>query len=241
VCFFHDLRNMRIGTSRAYAEVMAFFHKVLVAAVVALPMLACAGTSDQVGDDADGNAEEEDVSLMADSEELSLPGGWKPSASVRAAGLAQRVTYDGGPAWNPRNCSGGFTRGGRKLENYLMDKFDPEISSIGGYACRRMVGGTKMSLHGTGRALDIMIKTVGSKADNTKGDKVAAFLVRNAEKIGIQYIIWDNAQWRPGRDVRFYGGGSKDPHVNHLHIELTEEAAALQTPFMKTGSLSVQP
>jgi hypothetical protein len=218
-----------------------FVRKLTFAALLALPLFACAvENSDEVLDD-DDNAEEEDVTLQTDADELSIKGGWKPSASVRAAGLAQSVSYDGGPAWNPRNCSGGFTRGGEKLRKYLMANFDPEITTILGYSCRKMVGGTKMSLHGTGRALDIMIKTIGGKADNTKGDKVAAFLVRNAEKIGVQYIIWDNAQWRPGREVRYYGGGSKDPHVNHLHVEITEEAAALQTPFMRNGSLSVQP
>jgi hypothetical protein len=215
--------------------------KLTLAALLALPLFACAVENSEDALDDDDNAEEEDVTLQTDAEELAIKGGWKPSASVRSAGLSQSVSYDGGPAWNPRNCAGGFTRGGEKLRKYLMANFDPEITTILGYSCRKMVGGTKMSLHGTGRALDIMIKTIGGKADNTKGDKVAAFLVRNAEKIGVQYIIWDNAQWRPGREVRYYGGGSKSPHVDHLHIEITEEAAALQTPFMRNGSLSVQP
>jgi MYXO-CTERM domain-containing protein len=84
-----------------------------------------------------------------------------------------------------------------------------------------------MSVHGTGRALDVMIPMDDGDADNDLGDPVANFLVQNAEAIGIQYIIWDRWSWRADRDP-----GSKDreytgtiPHLDHPHVEMSVEAS----------------
>jgi hypothetical protein len=79
-----------------------------------------------------------------------------------------------------------------------------------------------------------MIQTVdGAEADNDMGDPIGNWLISSAELIGIQQIIWDRWIWRasrtPGSKGSAYTG--QHPHNDHLHVELTPEAAALMTPF----------
>jgi hypothetical protein len=109
------------------------------------------------------------------------------------------------------------------------------------YACRRVVGGTSMSVHSTGRALDIFIPTrSGGAADNSKGDQVAAWFAANAETIGVQAIIWDRTYWRlNGSAPRCYTGSH--PHNDHVHVELTAEAGRMRTPFFNGGAAPVNP
>ena len=100
------------------------------------------------------------------------------------------------------------------------------LSSVGGYSCRRNTADTaRMSVHGTGRALDVFIPKAGNTADNAHGDKVANWLVVHAQQIGVQLIIWDRSIWRAnGTNAGAYGG--PHPHDDHIHVELTNEAAA---------------
>ncbi len=161
---------------------------------------------------------------------VSISGRWRLPASVADEGAKMRVTYTGAPIWNPRSCAGGPKRGTMVLGRFLENNYSA-ITSVGGYACRRnTANGRRMSVHGTGRALDIFIPTVGGRADNTKGDALANWLVLNSEKIGVQLIIWDRSQWQAnGRNDRAYSG--PNPHVDHLHVEITPQAASQQTPF----------
>ncbi|HLL23439.1 MAG TPA: hypothetical protein VK427_14980 [Kofleriaceae bacterium] len=127
-------------------------------------------------------------------------GGWNPSAEVRAAGDAQWVACTGAGAWaGGANCGGGLLAGTREIADYLKARF-AGMSGYGGYACRPNTANTsQMSVHGTGRALDIMIPLQGGDADNTRGDKIANFLVQNAQAMGIQFIIWDRNDWGASR------------------------------------------
>ncbi|MEZ4464481.1 MAG: hypothetical protein R3F43_08225 [bacterium] len=66
-----------------------------------------------------------------------------------------------------------------------------------GYACRQIRGSSGMSVHGTGRALDIFVPLSGGAADNDLGDPIANWLVEHAE-IGVQ-LIWDRTIWSGSR------------------------------------------
>jgi hypothetical protein len=82
-----------------------------------------------------------------------------------------------------------------------------------------------------------MIAMIGSSANSAVGDPIANWLVSNAEKIGVQYVIWNRVQWsgaRDGRKDRAYGG--PDPHTNHIHAELTRDAAERGTPWFRQRS-----
>lgn len=176
-------------------------------------------------DDDDGNVETTD-------DAISVAGRWKLPADVKTAGLAVRLPYDDAPAWSPSRCSGGMRSGAKKLKAKLEVQFDPQVLRIEGYNCRRnTANASRMSIHGTGRALDIFIPKSRGAADNTKGDAVANYLVKNAQRIGVQLVIWDRTVWKAGRADAAYGG--PHPHDDHIHIEITNAAAAEQTPFFQ--------
>lgn len=169
---------------------------------------------------------------------LAHPGPWDIPAGVLASGDQQYVSYTGAGPWvGEDGCGGRLLDGTRVLRDFLYEAF-PQVFHIGGYACRRNTGNTsQMSVHGTGRALDIHIPLDAGDADNDLGDPVGNWLIENAEQIGIQYIIWDRWTWGAARTVgakeRSYGG--PHPHHDHLHVELSPEAAAMETPWFSSG------
>ncbi len=164
---------------------------------------------------------------------LSRPGAWDIPAETAAIGDTMYVeNTQAGPWVGEAGCTGDLTQGARELRTWLRAAF-PQISSIGGYSCRIIEGTSNMSVHGTGRALDIMLPTHMGDADNDLGDPIGNWLIEHAEEIGIQYIIWDRWTWNASRAAgskeRSYGG--VNPHVDHLHVELSVEGAAMGTPW----------
>lgn len=165
---------------------------------------------------------------------VASPGRWKLPATVAAIGAEVRLRYDGAPAWRgAAACSGKLRVGTHKLGTFLAAKF-AVIASIGGYVCRRNTAdGARMSVHGTGRAMDVFIPRIEGQADNTKGDDVANWLVEHAGEIGIQLVIWDRSVWRGnGTNDAPYGG--PHAHDDHIHVELTEKAGNAMTPWFAT-------
>ncbi|RLB50494.1 MAG: hypothetical protein DRJ42_18730 [Deltaproteobacteria bacterium] len=170
---------------------------------------------------------------------LSAPGPWVIPAETTAIGDAQYVEYTSAGAWvGTSGCAPGVTPGAVTLKDWLEDAF-PQVRSIGGYSCRSINGdSSRMSVHGTGRALDIMLPLHDGDADNDLGDPIGNYLIEHAEEIGIQYIIWDRWTWNASRAAgskdRRYGGAH--PHHDHLHVELSVDAAAMRTPWF-SGSM----
>lgn len=162
---------------------------------------------------------------------LARAGRWQPPADVLAIGDEQVVTFNNAPAWDDgTNCSGGATDGAVTLRDHLLGYF-PQIASIGIYNCRVIAGTNSMSLHGVGRALDVMIPTVGGDADNDLGDPIAHWLMENAQAIGMQTIIWDHSIWRVTYDPRIHEYSGSNPHVDHLHVEINIAAGNEVPPW----------
>lgn len=157
---------------------------------------------------------------------------WVLPPDVRVTGERQSIRYDDPPAWNRADCTHSFSPGGQQLRTYLLATFGG-IAEIGGLYCRPNTARTsQMSVHGTGRALDIMIPTVNGRANRAIGDPIANWLVQNAAAIGVQYLIWNHTKWngsRRGRKDGPYGG--PNPHVDHIHVELNQDGAARSTPW----------
>ncbi|MGQ0506726.1 MAG: hypothetical protein ACT4TC_15545 [Myxococcaceae bacterium] len=190
------------------------------------------GVEPQHDDDVLGESE---GALGASLQELRRAGMWQMPPEVSAIAQTQFVPY----VFADR-CGGGLRPGTRALGDFLLRNFKGP-KTYAGYACRQIVGGTGLSLHATGRALDLMIPTDGTQtdrgsADNDKGNPIGNWLAMNAEYIGITFIIWDQADWsanRNGEKLRPYSGAH--PHNDHLHIELSKEAAEKLTQFYKDG------
>jgi hypothetical protein len=169
------------------------------------------------------------ASTVSGCGEPGQPPGW--SLSPGAANVPP-VPYDSAPPWaDGVNCAGGLAPGASDLGDALQQRF-PQIVRVYGYDCRPNTANvTELSQHGTGRAVDLAIPTIDGGADNERGDAVATWLVEHSGDIGVQLIIWDRGVWLgsdPG-SVKPYGG--PDPHVDHLHVELTVPGSLRQTPF----------
>lgn len=82
--------------------------------------------------------------------------------------------------------------------------------------------GRRRDLHEEGRAVDAMIAAPNTPEGNAAGDALSAFLVQNADRLGVQGLIWRRREWyasRSGAAWEAYDGG--DPHTSHPHIELS--------------------
>lgn len=186
----------------------------------ALSLAACTGT---ITDD-------EDIHKLA----LAAEGRWSVPPHILDLGDEQDVSYTGAGPWvGSSSCSGGMHSGTAELRDFIEDHF-AQVSLIGGYSCRSIVGNSsQMSVHGTGRALDIHIPTLAGSADNEAGDPIGNWLIANAEDIGIQYLIWDRTQWTAqradGTKARRYNGAH--PHHDHLHVELSLSGGAGNTSW----------
>ena len=165
---------------------------------------------------------------------LAVAGPWDIPADVAAVGDTQHIEYTGAGPWRgPSGCGGSLSAGAAVLRDYIGESF-PQVTHVGGYSCRSINGDSStMSVHATGRALDIHIPLHGGEADNDLGDPVAHYFIEHAEEIGVQYIIWDRWTWSGSRAAgskeRSYGGAH--PHHDHLHVELSVEGGRAETPF----------
>ncbi len=160
----------------------------------------------------------------AADEALALVGGESLTHGVVLAKSPQAA-----PA--PRNSDGGFsaercnvddpTTGGcitaRTLHLYKETKKAGFNRFVG---CHRDGGPFE---HPKGRACDWSLQDKGfSVAHNddmrTYGNNLMAFLVRNADRLGIYYVIWFKQIWFPASGWKSYHGPSA--HTDHVHVSL---------------------
>lgn len=167
-----------------------------------------------------------------------LPGSWHPSPAALAAAFASAVAYEDGPAWaGQANCGGGIRPGVRAIARFVQNLFPQAVHDVGGYSCRQNTANpAKTSMHGSGRALDLMIAPVGGRANSAAGDPVANLLLANADWIGVQCLIWNRTIWAPDhRPARVGPYGGPNPHGDHIHAEFTTAAAEQRTRFFAAG------
>jgi hypothetical protein len=82
--------------------------------------------------------------------------------------------------------------------------------------------------HPKGRACDFAAAPSGfagvaAGADRTYGNNLAAYFVRNANALGVLYVIWFRQIWMPATGWRAYTSGGSDPsssHTNHVHLSV---------------------
>lgn len=136
------------------------------------------------------------------------------------------VSYTPDPPWDDgAHCTGEQLPAVRALGSALMDRF-PVILQAQGYNCRpNSALPSRMSVHGTGRAIDLMMPR-----GDTRGDEIGDWLIEHAAELGIQLVIWRGTIWSVARnplgEFRAYTGPSS--HEDHLHVELNEDGAADQ-------------
>ena len=136
--------------------------------------------------------------------------------STAALSAPRQPRYDGGGPWNPSGCASGKTAEARALEAKIRRAF-PWVRVVGGLRCERLQSSTgpQLSIHAVGRALDVMVPTLGAP----EGDALANWLVANAKILGVQLVIWNGTVWQGslGRQDVYTGPNS---HADHVHVEV---------------------
>ncbi|HWH00028.1 MAG TPA: hypothetical protein VNV66_12070 [Pilimelia sp.] len=82
--------------------------------------------------------------------------------------------------------------------------------------------------HPQGRACDFAAQSRGFGGaafggDRVYGDNLAAYFVRNADRLGVLYVIWYRQIWLPSSGWQPYGLAGGDPssdHTNHVHLSV---------------------
>lgn len=82
--------------------------------------------------------------------------------------------------------------------------------------------------HPKGRACDFAAAVGGftevhaSGGDKAYGDAVTSFYVKNADRLGVLYVIWYRQIWHPGTGWQSYSGGGSPAgdHTNHVHVSM---------------------
>ncbi|GAA2884863.1 hypothetical protein Acy02nite_18150 [Actinoplanes cyaneus] len=80
--------------------------------------------------------------------------------------------------------------------------------------------------HPKGRACDFSANASTFKdaaatgSDKAYGDRLAAYFVKNADRLGVMYVIWYRQIWTPSTGWRAYSasGGPSVVHTNHVHL-----------------------
>jgi len=119
-------------------------------------------------------------------------------------------------------CSGRGQDGAKQLMAWYLGAYSAKGGkNLGIYNCRPVAGSDTLSLHGEGRACDLGVP-VGAGWAQTLADA----LVGGSAELGIQLVIHNRKVWsgrRPFEGWRAYGGSN--PHTDHLHVELSWQAA----------------
>lgn len=142
------------------------------------------------------------------------------SATSPVARIGPGRTADGD--WKPESCSENDpTTSGcitpRTLHAYKEVKRAGFNRFVG---CYRPGGPWE---HPKGRACDWSLQKSGFSPWHNNdmrmyGNNVAAFLIRNADRLGIYYVIWNRQIWFPATGWKSYSGPSN--HTDHVHMSL---------------------
>ncbi|WP_370461930.1 coiled-coil domain-containing protein [Micromonospora sp. ALFpr18c] len=92
-------------------------------------------------------------------------------------------------------------------------------------SCHRSGGSGE---HPKGRACDFAAAKGGfggdaTGADKTYGNNLAAYFIRNADRLAVLYVIWYRQIWLPSSGWKSYSGAGGDPasdHTNHVHLSV---------------------
>lgn len=154
---------------------------------------------------------------------MSTPYAWTPPPAVVTAGNLARV----GHAYAPE------TQAGEQREPLpalvaLRDALVPIWPGVTSGGTRRdsaRIWTVSRDPHKAGIAIDFMVAPGPTR--NASGDALADFLAFNAERLGLQYILWRRVELSMSPyGPRWENYSGTDPHDDHVHVELAPEARA---------------
>ena len=144
------------------------------------------------------------------------------------------------------DCSGKPQPGTAALMLVTLDLW-PKTQDWGIYNCRPVRGGSTLSHHAEGRAMDPGIPLVNGRANRAVGDPIAATLIEHAWELGLDHLIWNGRSYSADHPAgRLYTGATPTiRHEDHIHAGQTWAAArSLTEPDIRTtlgGSMAHPP
>lgn len=138
---------------------------------------------------------------------------------------------------SPRNASGGWTPEGCKVNDPTTTGcitqrtlHAMEQAQAAGFkrfvSCYRPSGPYE---HPKGRACDFSVQSkpgfggIAAGEDKVYGANLATYFVKNADRLGVMYVIWFRQVWTPAVGWHHYSGVGGDPssdHTNHVHLSV---------------------
>ena len=154
---------------------------------------------------------------------MSAPYAWSPPPAVVTAGNLARVAH----AYAPE------TQAGEQREPLpalvaLRDALVPIWPGVTSGGMRRdgaRIWTVNRDPHKAGIAVDFMV--AAGPLRNANGDALANFLAFNAERLGLQYVLWRRVELSMSPyGPRWENYTGTDPHDDHVHVELSPAARA---------------
>jgi peptidoglycan DL-endopeptidase CwlO len=160
---------------------------------------------------------------------LTAAGGGRSTTSLASfnSPAAKPAPRNSDGSWPSESCSvndpttsGCITpRTAHMYSETKADGFNHYVS------CYRSGGGGE---HPKGRACDWAAASGGFEnvnatgSDKTYGDRLAAYFLKNADALGIMYVIWYGRIWMPSTGWRTYSGccNPAATHKNHVHVSM---------------------
>jgi len=159
---------------------------------------------------------------------LALVGGKSTGGFVVATSpVARQAPRNSDGSWPPQSCSEDDpTTNGCITPRTLHALKEAKRAGFTRFVSCYRPGGPYE--HPKGRACDFSPKKNGFGGDATGeerlyGNNLAAFFVRNADRLGVLYVIWYRQIWFPATGWKSYSGAFGDPssdHTNHVHLSL---------------------
>ena len=183
--------------------------------------------------DAELKEEQKQLTIMAKQKSeaekaLQLVGGKATGGFVSATSPVARPAprnSDGG--FSPQGCTADDPTTGRCItpRTLHMLKETQRLGFNRFVGCYRPGGPYE---HPKGRACDWSSEKNGFGGDATGaaklyGNNLAAYFVRNADRLGVMYVIWYRQFWSPATGWKSYSGSGGDPssdHTNHVHVSM---------------------
>lgn len=99
--------------------------------------------------------------------------------------------------------------------NEIGPKFG--IKTIGGWRAH-----DQFPDHPSGLALDFMIDNIPN--GHAVGEALAAYIIANAARLGVKYMIWYRRSWNPTRRTWVPYSSTTNPHTDHVHVSFNSKA-----------------
>ncbi|MEU4780989.1 hypothetical protein [Micromonospora sp. NPDC023633] len=166
------------------------------------------------------------VANRKQQQQQSAGGGASPGGTSTATAKAAPRNSDG--SWPRESCSVNdpTPANGCITPRTLHALNQAKAAGFTRYVSCYRPGGS--GEHPKGRACDFAAQKGGFGGDATGGDRtygnnLAAYYVRNADRLAVLYVIWYRQIWLPSSGWKSYSGANGDPssdHTNHVHLSV---------------------